>query len=201
MEVLIPEIEENIPLPANAKEACPNLSVSQELEMRANIVKLFSDITGQPLTATQDNVSEAKELAREMAANPTYRPEFANYPNETLALLAGMVAQMNVAIVADLAELKLYVVNSLIREIENSANAKERIMALTKLGEVDGVDAFKKRTEVTHKIQSMEEVEKELLETLESIEARTIDVTPIRLPRIKPPKWQGLFLLHKILSG
>jgi hypothetical protein len=49
MEVLIPEIEENIPLPANAKEACPNLSVSQELEMRANIVKLFSDITGQPL--------------------------------------------------------------------------------------------------------------------------------------------------------
>jgi prephenate dehydratase len=99
-----------------------------------------------------------------------------------------MVAQMNVAIVADLAELKLYVVNSLIREIENSANAKERIMALTKLGEVDGVDAFKKRTEVTHKIQSIEEVEKELLETLESIEARTIDVTPIRLPRIKPPK-------------
>jgi hypothetical protein len=36
---------------------------------------------------------------------------------------------------------------------------------------------------------------------LESIEARTIDVTPIRLPRIKPPKWQDLFLLHKILSG
>ena len=165
MEVLIPEIEENIPLPANAKEACPNLSVSQELEMRANIIKLFSDITGQPLTATQDNVSEAKDLAMEMAANPTYRPEFANYPNETLALLAGMVAQMNVAIVADLAELKLYVVNSLIREIENSANAKERIMALTKLGEVDGVDAFKKRSEVTHKIQSMEEVERELLET------------------------------------
>jgi len=43
-------------------------------------------------------------------------------------------------------------------------------------GEVDGVDAFKKRSEVTHKIMTAEEVEKELLETLQSLESKVIDV-------------------------
>jgi guanylate kinase len=43
-------------------------------------------------------------------------------------------------------------------------------------GEVDGVDAFKKRTEVTVKIQSIEEVEKELLNTLSSLKSKAIDV-------------------------
>ena len=44
------------------------------------------------------------------------------------------------------------------------------------LGEVDGVDAFKKRSEITIKHQSIEEVEQELLETLARLEKRTIDV-------------------------
>jgi hypothetical protein len=44
------------------------------------------------------------------------------------------------------------------------------------------VDAFKKRTEVTHKQQSMEEVEKELLETLERLEKRTINVQSRVIP-------------------
>ena len=87
-----------------------------------------------------------------------------------------MVAQTNVAIVDDLADLKMYVVNKLVMEVENARDAKIRVAALSKLGEIDGVDAFKKRSEMTVKHQTMEEVEKELLQTLESIETKVIDV-------------------------
>jgi hypothetical protein len=61
-------------------------------------------------------------------------------------------------------------------EIENAKDPKARITALSKLGEVDGVDAFKKRSEVTHKMLSAEEVERELLETLQSLENKVIVV-------------------------
>jgi hypothetical protein len=40
---------------------------------------------------------------------------------------------------------------------------------------VDGVDAFKKRSETTHIIKPIEEVEKELLSVLEGIEYKVID--------------------------
>jgi vacuolar-type H+-ATPase subunit I/STV1 len=78
-------------------------------------------------------------------------------------------------IVDDLAELKLYVVNRLFEEAERADNSKTRISALAKLGEVDGIDAFKKRSEVTHVIKPIEEVEKELLSVLEGIEYRVVD--------------------------
>jgi hypothetical protein len=171
----MPDIEENIPLPKNAREAIPELSPTDELTMRANVVKLFSDMTGQPIEPSQANVDEATELAKEMMTNPMHRPNFSKYPNETLAMLAGMVAQTNVAIVDDLADLKLYVVNNLIKEYEMAKDPKVKLTALSKLGEVDGVDAFKKRTEVTHKIMSKEEVEAELLATLDKIQGRIID--------------------------
>ena len=172
----MPHIEENIPLQKNAADAFPELSPSEELTMRANVVKLMSDLTGKPLIPTQGNADQAKELAREMISNPAHRPDFAQYPNETLALLAGMVAQMNVSIVTELADFKLYVGNKLVMEIENAKDSKARITAISKLGEVDGVDAFKKRSEVTHKIMSIEEVEKELLDTLTKLEDKAIDV-------------------------
>ena len=176
MDELVPNIEENIPLPQNAKEAFPELSPAEELQMRANVIKLMSDLTGQQISPTKDNAAQATELARQMASNPAHRPEFAKYPNETLAFLAGMVAQMNVSIVDELSDLKLYVVNKLVHEVEHARDPKVRVAALSKLGEVDGVDAFKKRSEVTHKIMSAEEVEKELLETLQSLESKVIDV-------------------------
>jgi hypothetical protein len=87
-----------------------------------------------------------------------------------------MVAQSNCMIVEELSDLKLYVVNKLVAEIENAKDPKARISALSKLGEIDGVDAFKKRSEITHKVQSLEEVEKELLETLNMLEDQVIDV-------------------------
>jgi hypothetical protein len=70
----------------------------------------------------------------------------------------------------------MYVVNSLVQEIQTSKDPKTRIAALKALGEVDGVDAFKKRTEVTHKVQTMEEVQRELLELLDEVETKYIDV-------------------------
>jgi hypothetical protein len=176
MDELVPHIEENIPLPQNAKDAFPELSPAEELQMRANVIKLMSDLTGQQISPTQENADQAKELARQMASNPQHRPDFAKYPNETLAYLAGMVARMNVSIVDELSDLKMYVINKLVEEVENARDPKVRVAALSKLGEVDGVDAFKKRSEVTHKIMTAEEVEKELLETLQSLETKVIDV-------------------------
>jgi hypothetical protein len=176
MTMLVPPIEENIPLPENAKEAFPDLTAEQELQMRANVITLMSDLTGQELAPTQENADQAKSIAKEMMSNPQYRPDYAKYPNETLAMLAGMVAQMNVSIVEELSDLKMYVVNKLVAEVENAKDPKVRVAALSKLGEIDGVDAFKKRTEVTHKHMSIEEVESELLSTLSIIEGQVIDV-------------------------
>lgn len=176
LEQIVPHIEENIPLPKNATEAFPDLSPTEELTMRANVVKLMSDLTGSPLVPTQDNADQAKQIAQKMISDPAHRPDFAQYPNETLAMLAGMVAQMNVSIVNELSDLKLYVVNKLVMEVENAKDPKTRVAALSKLGEIDGVDAFKKRSEVTHKVMSIEEVEKELLETLNKLEDKAIDI-------------------------
>jgi hypothetical protein len=176
MDLLIPDIEENIPLPRNAADAFPPLSPIEELNHRANVVKLMSDLTGQPISPTKDNAEEAKVIGREMMQNPQIRPEFAKYPNETLAMLAGMVAQMNVQIVEELSELKMYTVNHLVSAVEGATDIKTKIAALRALGEIDGVDAFKKRSEVTVKIQTIEEVEKELLDLIDEVENKYIDV-------------------------
>ena len=175
-DAYVPEIDENVPLPKNASEAFPDLTPQQELDMRANVIVLMSELTGQPIAPTKDNVKEAQELGKQMMADPKMRPEFAKYPNETLAYLAGMVAQMNVQIVDDLADLKMYVVNNLVDTVENAKDQKSKLTALRALGEIDGVDAFKKRTETTVKVQTMEEVERELLNIIESVEHRVITV-------------------------
>lgn len=176
MNVIVPNIDEDIPLPASALEALPDLSPQEELEMRARTIKLIADLNNTPIEPSPEHMDTAREVAKQMMHNPAHRPEFAKYPNEVMAYLAGMVAQSNCMIVEELSDLKLYVVNKLVAEIENAKDAKARITALSKLGEVDGVDAFKKRTEVTHKIQTLEEVEKELIETLNMLEDQVVDV-------------------------
>ena len=175
MDVLIPDIEENIPLPANAVEALPNLTPEQEIEMRARTIKLVSDLTGTPLVATDEDMEQAKEIARAQLEHPETKIDYSKYPNETIAMLAGMAARYNHMIVKDLADLKLYVVNKLFQEAERAENSKVRIAALSKLGEVDGIDAFKKRTETTHIVKPIEEVEKELMNVLEGIEYKVIE--------------------------
>jgi len=91
-------------------------------------------------------------------------------------MLAGMVAQMNVQIVEELSELKMYTVNHLVSAVEGAKDLRTKITALRALGEIDGVDAFKKRSEVTVKIQTIEEVERELLELIDEVENKYIDV-------------------------
>ena len=174
--IIIPHIEENIPLPVGATEAFPELTPKEELDARARTITLLAELNGNPLTPTTANIEQAKEIATQMVSDPKYRPEYKNYPNETLAYLAGMVTQMNVALVDDLAEFKMYVVNKLVHEVEHAPDAKSRLTALKAFGEVDGVEAFQKRSEVTGKVQSIEEVEKELLSTLSSLKNKAIDV-------------------------
>ena len=173
--MLIPDLEDNIPLPKSALEALPNLTPKEELDMRARTIKFISDLTGKPVTPSRDNVDEAQTIARRMMEDPKLRPDFAMYPNETMAYLAGMIAQSNCMLVEELSDLKLYVVNKLIQEVEEAKDSKARISALKLLGEVDGVDTFKKRTELTVQIKPIEEVEKELLSVLENIEYRVIE--------------------------
>jgi len=170
MHEYVPDIESDIPMPFKAMDAMPDLTPAEELEMRARTIKLLSDLTSTPIIPSDDEVDQAKELAKQMMSDPKMRPDYAQYPNETIAMLAGMVTQMNVSIVNELSDLKLYVVNKLVLEIETAKTPKERIAALNALGNVDGVDAFKKRTETTITIKPIEEVEKELLTILENIE-------------------------------
>ena len=167
---VVPEIEDNIPLPASAADALPQLSPKEELDMRARTIKLLADINGDPITPSEEQKEVAQSLAKQMMQDPQMRPDYAKYPNEVMAYLAGMVSQSNCMLVDELSDLKMYVVNKLVYEIEHARDSKSRIAALSKLGEVDGVDAFKKRSEVTMKVQSIEEVEKELLITLEALE-------------------------------
>jgi len=174
--IIIPFIDEDIHLPTGATDAFPELSPKEELDARARTITLLAELNNTPIAPQKEHVQEAQELATQMVQDPKFRPEYKNYPNETLAYLAGMVTQMNVSLVDDLAEMKMYVVNKLVYEVEHAPTTKDRLVAIKALGEIDGVDAFKKRSEVTVKVQSIEEVEKELLNTLSSLKNKAIDV-------------------------
>jgi hypothetical protein len=170
MHELWPTIEVDVPIPSRARQALPTMSAQEELTARVSTIKLLSDLQGHPITPDDKDKYEAEVLAKQMMADPELRPEYSKYKNEVMAYLAGMVAQSNVQLVDELSELKMYVVNKLIYEVEHAKDSKSRITALSKLGEVDGVDAFKKRTETTVTIKPMEEVERELLNVLNNIE-------------------------------
>jgi hypothetical protein len=78
-------------------------------------------------------------------------------------------------IVQDLADLKLHVVNNLVKEAEMAKSSRERIAALKAIGEIDGVDAFKRKTEITHISKSGDELEKELRETIEQLKGKIVE--------------------------
>jgi hypothetical protein len=179
MQDNIPDLEEGIPLPASATEAFPELSPQEELNMRARTIKFLADIKNEALTLDDEQKEEAEDLARKMMTDPQLRPQFAKYPNETIAYLAGMVEQMNCMIVNELSDLKLYVVNKLVMEVENARDSKSRIAALKHLGDVDGVDAFKKRTELTVQVKPLAEVEQELLGVLDNLSILEGEYAPI----------------------
>lgn len=172
--MLTPDIESDIPIPASSHDVLSELSPAEELDMRARTIKFLADLKGEPLIPTVAQQAEAAEIAQQMMTDPKHRPDFAKYPNETMAYLAGMVAQSNCMLVEELSDLKLYVINKLLGEVESSDDSKTRIAALKLLGEVSGVDAFMKRSEVTVKVKPIEEVEKELLTILDGIEYKEV---------------------------
>lgn len=173
--VVVPPIEENIPLPKNAAEALPELSNDEEIEMRANTIKLISDITGQNIEPDEKNKQDARKIANEMINNPEVRPEFGTYPNETMAYLAGLVAQTDCALVKELADYKTFIVNNLVQIAATAKLEKDRINALSKLGDIDGVDAFRRTTEVIHTTKSGKELEDELKKAIEELKGKVIE--------------------------
>ena len=177
--VIVPHIDDDIALPKNAREALPDMSPEEELSMRSNTVKLISDLAGENIDPSQDNMKQAEEVAKEMMVNPELKPDFDTYPNETIAYLAGMVAQTSHMVTKDLANIKLTVLNGLLQEATLAKTSKERIAAFKAVGEIDGVDAFKKKTEITHINQSGEELEKELMKTINELRGKVIRTTEI----------------------
>ena len=173
--LVVPIIEDQIPIPKSQKDALLEMTTEEEIGIRAETIKVISDINGEPIEPTEENVEEAHRVAKQMMENPKTKPEFATYPNETMAYLAGMVAQTNCMLVKDMADYKLYVLNNAVQVHESSDNPKEKLMALRMIGEMDGVDAFKKKTEVTHINKTGEELEKELRETIEQLKGKVIE--------------------------
>jgi len=172
--VVVPHIEDNVPIPKNAKEALPDLSTQEELEARTNTIKVLADIQDENIEPTEEDMIQAEEIATEMMQNPELKPDFGSYPNETIAFLAGMVAQTSHMVAKDLADIKLTVLNGLLQEAYSAKNSRERIAALKAVGEIDGVDAFKRKTEVTHITKSGEELEKELKKTIDELKGKII---------------------------
>jgi hypothetical protein len=181
-EVWVPDIEEGIPLPKNAADAFPELSHNEEVQMRAATIKLLADLKGVTLDPSVDDISTAEHLAHDMITNPKLRPEYAKYPNEVIAYLAGMVSQYNCALVNDLAEYKNYILSKLVHIVEHAADQKVMLTALRNLGEVDGVDLFKRRSETTILIKPLEEVEKELHGILESLDHKVLSESTSVIP-------------------
>ena len=170
--VIVPPLEENIPIPKNVREALPNLSNQEELEMMANTIKLLADLNGEDINPTVEDIDEAKMIAKQMIEHPNNKLQLKKYKNATLASLAGMVAELDAQVVDELKDLKTFVVNGLIREATTADKPKERITALRAIGDIDGVDAFKKHTEVVHKNMSMDDIEDRLKTLVTKLQKR-----------------------------
>ena len=142
---VMPQVESSIRIPKSKKEAIPEMTTEQELKVRTTTIKELSDIKGEDITPSKEHQEQAQEIAREMMTNKKLKPEFADYPNETMAFLAGLVGQTNCMIVEELADLKLFVVNNFVQLVAQAQNDRDKISALRAIGEIDGVDAFKRK--------------------------------------------------------
>jgi hypothetical protein len=140
--------------------------------MMANTIKLIADLNGEDINPTVEDIDEAKTIAKQMIEHPETKIQLRKYKNNTLASLAGMVAELDASVVDNLKDLKTFVINGLIKEATMSDKSKERITALRAIGEVDGVDAFKKHTEVVHKNMSMDDIEDRLKTLVTKLQKR-----------------------------
>lgn len=164
-----PEIESGVPI----EDALPVMTEDEELLVRANTAKLLADLTNTVIDPEPKHKQSALEIFKKQSKQNL---PLSAYPNETIAYLAGMVSLYDGMVVRELADLKLYVVNRLLEET-TSKDAKIRVAALRMLGEIDGVDAFKKRTEITIQQKSTEEIESELMDKLNRL---TVDMGAVQ---------------------
>jgi len=181
----VPEVDEAIPLPASVAEAFPSLTMDEEIQMRARTIKFIQDLTGVNPVITPEQQREAEAMARNMITSPAERPKYGTYPDGTMEYLAGLVAAMNYSIVEELSELKSYVVNHLVHTVEHPDSQKNKLAALKLLGEIAGVDAYSRKSEVTVTVKPLEQVEKELGSILESLDH--VVVSESTQPVVAPP--------------
>ena len=118
MQSLEPAIEQGIPVPNVRQKLLPKLDEKSELMVRANTVKLLSDLTGNELVVTEENREQAKEA---LETTNNIQENLEKYPNETVAYLAGLVTTYDKMVVRDYADLKNFVVNKLIEPLKNNA--------------------------------------------------------------------------------
>jgi hypothetical protein len=173
--VMMPHIEEGVPIPKHSREALPEMNNEDQVRLRSKTYKELADLTGHDIDPTPEQREAAEKTMKEMIANPGKKQDLKKYANDQVAYLGGLVDVYNHAIVDDLAELKQYVVAKLVYAVEHTQNVKEQIAALRSIGEIDGVDAFKKKTEVIHKHETMEEVEKELITMLTELKQKVLN--------------------------
>ena len=81
--IIVPYIEDDVPIPKDSKDALPKMSVNEELNVRAKTIKEISDIKGENIEPSYSDVEDAEELAKEMMQNPDLKPEFDVYPSYT----------------------------------------------------------------------------------------------------------------------
>lgn len=170
MQALVPDIVSDIPVPNQSQRVLPTLDTKDQIRVKATTIKIISDLSGDPIMPTEAEQAQAQAAAHQIVTQPDTKLDLSGFPNATVAYLAGLIAESNHMIVKDLADLKIFVVNRLVEEYGKAQDPKTRITALRAIGEIDGVDAFKRRTETTHIIKPIEEVEKELMSVLEGIE-------------------------------
>ena len=165
-----------MPLILESEITIPTMSRQEEIEVRANTIRLIAELTDQEILPEEFHRQQAVKLLRTDAG-----VGLPAYPSETIAYLAGLVSKYDTMVVRELADLKLYTVNKLL-ELTGSNNEKIQLGALKLLGEIDGVDSYKKRTEITLQQKSTEDIERELREKLDNM---TIDMENVEEAEIE----------------
>lgn len=158
-----PPIEKDVPMLLDSEITLPSMSTQEEITVRANTIRLIAELTDQEVQPEEFHRQQAVKLLRTDSG-----VGLPAYPSETIAYLAGLVSKYDTMVVRELADLKLYTVNKLL-ELTSSKNEKIQLGALKLLGEIDGVDSYKKRTEITVQQKSTEEIERELMEKLDRL--------------------------------
>ncbi len=124
--VMMPHIEEGVPIPKHSREALPEMNNEDQVRLRSKTYKEISDLTGHDIDPTPEQREAAEKTMKEMITNPGKKQDLKKYANDQMAYLGSLVDVYNHSIVDDLAELKQYVVAKLVYAAEHTQNVKEQ---------------------------------------------------------------------------